>query len=109
MFWRSNPRNDRVNVEDVILLFTDGKPEGTNSEAEIADANKYSKKLKNEKNIKIIGVAAGDVSSYRSNIESWASSPELVFETGLTKLEVTKNVDKLVGQLKDPLCKETGK
>ena len=67
------------------------------------------KKLKNEKNIKIIGVAAGDVSSYRSNIESWASSPELVFETGLTKLEVAKNVDKLVGQLKDPLCKETGK
>ena len=109
MFRRKSPRNDRIDVEDVILLFTDGHPEGTDSQDEIADANKYSKILKNERNIKIIGVAAGDVSKYRHYIESWASSPNLVFETGLTKLEVPKHVDDLVEQLKGPLCKGTGK
>ena len=109
MFSRKSPRNDRENVEDVILLFTDGKPEANDPKAEIAEADKYSKILKNEKNIKIIGVAAGNVSSYRSNIQGWASSPNLVFETGLKKLDVTKNVEKLVEKLKDPLCKEIGK
>ena len=109
MFKEKSPINDRKNVENVILLFTDGKPEANDAEAEIAEADKYSKILKKEKNIKIIGVAAGNVSLYRSNIQGWASSPDLVFETGVEKLNVTKNVEKLVEQLKDPLCKEIGK
>ena len=105
MFWKKSPENARKNVEDVILLFTDGRPEADDPAAERAKADQYSKILKNEKNIKIIGVAAGDVSSYRSNIQSWASSPDLVFEAGKVKeLGIEENVNKLVEQLKNLLC-----
>ena len=107
MFFKKSPENDRKNVDDVILLFTDGKPNAKDISQEIADADYYSKILKNE-NIKIIVVAAGDASSYRSNIQGWASSPSLVFETGLAKLGIEENVNRLVEKLKDPLC-ECGK
>ena len=50
-------------------------------------------------------MAAGDVSSYRSNIQSWTSSPDLVFEAGKVKeLGIEENVNKLVEQLKNLLC-----
>ena len=108
MFLKKSPENDRKNVDDVILLFTDGKPNSQDTSQEFADADYYSKILKNEKNIRIIVVTAGDISSYRSSIQGWASSPHLVFETELDKLGIEKNVYKLVEQLKDPL-RECGK
>lgn len=104
MFQQKSPKNGRKSADDVILLFTDWRPNAVDTAQEIADADYYSKVLKNEKKIKIIGVAAGDVSSYRKNFQDWADSPDLVFETGLAKLGMEKNVNILVEQLKDPLC-----
>ena len=104
MLLKKSPGNDRKYVDDVILLFTDGKPNARKRLQEISDADYYSKVLKSEKNIKIIVVAAGDVYAYRSNIQGWASSPDLVFETELTKLGIEENINNLVEQLKHPLC-----
>ena len=74
MLGKKSPQNGRENADDVILLFTDGKPNAENTTQEIIDADKYSKILKNEKNVKIIGVAAGDISLYRKKIQGWADS-----------------------------------
>lgn len=107
MFSKKSPGNDRKDAEDVILLFTDGEPRTKyrkDLDYEYGNATKFSRILKYEKNINIIGVAAGDVSSYRSNIQGWVSSPDLVFETGLGTLDTEENVNKLVEQLTGPLC-----
>ena len=111
MFWKKSPGNNRDDVEDVILLFTDGRPEvdgpAPKAEAEIQKANYYSDKLK-EKNVKIVGVAAGQpdqIASFIGNIKQWATHPSLVIKTGLKALEIEKNVKTLVESLVIPLCK----
>ena len=46
MFRKKSPENARKNVEDVILLFTDGRPEADDPAEERAKADQYSKILK---------------------------------------------------------------
>ena len=103
MLGKKSPQNGRENADDVILLFTDGKPNAENTTQEIIDADKYSKILKNEKNVKIIGVAAGDISLHRKHIQGWADSLDMVYETRLATLAMEDSVNTLVEQLKHPL------
>ena len=111
MFAKNNPENDRDDVEDVILLFTDGRPEPKTVEEtvnEIKKANKYANILKKQKNIKIVGVAAGkakQIKTFIGNIKEWATHPSLVVETGLQELKIKENVKNLVDNLVNPLCR----
>ncbi len=87
MFIERSPFNHRGNVDDVILLFTDGNPNPEDKQTR--KANKYSKILKN-RNITITGLAAGvpdEVEKFKHNIKKWATSPQLVFEAELSQLD----------------------
>ena len=100
-FSRKSPSNYRKDAADVILLFTDGQPNGRYNEKELAD--KFSKKLKEEKKVKIIGLAVGKKQTrakYFDWIKSWSSKPseEYFFKS---KIE---NVKEMVDTLAGPLC-----
>ncbi len=86
LFSERSPSNHRGDVDDVILLFTDGNPNPTDTQMPLA--NKYAKILKS-RNVTIVGLAAGvpdDVVKFKHNIQRWATSPQLVFEAELNNL-----------------------
>ena len=56
VFSERSPSNHRGDVDDVILLFTDGNPNPTDTQMPLA--NKYAKILKS-RNVTIVGLAAG--------------------------------------------------
>ena len=109
-FGRKNPENYRADVGDVILLFTDGAPNpdytGYTSERlrkldQKRMADEYSEKLKNN-SVLIVGLAAGQperVAKFKPFLKTWATSPNLVFEAQLDKL------DNVLNELVDASCK----
>ena len=105
VFRKQSPLNHRESVADVILLFTDGKP-NPNAPPEFDQrpvALNYSAILKQTKKVKIVGLAVGteqNLLEYSNLIEKWSSNPstENFFESNLNNLESV--VDSIVG----PLC-----
>ena len=93
MFKESSPANYRPNVDDVIVLITDGVPNG------LADAEnrtkKHAQKLK-DRNIVIITVGVGkQAKEHESLLKDLAtSSDHFVYVTGFHMLQ--KLLDKLV-------------
>jgi hypothetical protein len=88
--------NHRPEAEDVILLFTDGAPNARkrktlNEQIELAD--KCSKSLMNDKDIKIVSLAVGNWEKFVPAIEKW-SSEDSVYTAGLDDLD--KVLDKTV-------------
>ena len=110
MFSQTSPLNNRETVEDVILLFTDGEPYAGSTkkdekEKELIVTN--TNKLKKEKNVKIIGVAAGTPAQnnkFKKDIQSWVTKGTKVVETSLNKLTRDEDVDEIVNKLISPLC-----
>ena len=94
VFSKKSPFNYRGDVDDVILLFTDGNPNPEDEQT--SKANKYSKILKT-RNVTIAGLAAGvpdEVEKFKHNIKKWTTSPQLVFEAELGQLDTV--ISKLV-------------
>ena len=93
MFKESSPANYRPNVDDVIVLITDGVPNG------LADAEnrtmKYAQKLK-DRNIVIITVGVGSLAKRYEHvlIDLATSDDRFVYVTGFHMLEDL--LDKLV-------------
>ena len=102
-FAKQGPLNHREDVADVILLFTDGKPNpNSGTEDQTTVALKYSTILK-EKNVKIFGLAAGterNLKQYSPLIEKWSSKPstEYFFKSDIS------NLDRVVDNIVGPLC-----
>jgi hypothetical protein len=105
VFYQRSPLNHRDDVDDVILLFTDGHPstlkchklEEIGPLLRLVDGN--STELK-EKNVTIIGVAAGQKSvrqKFTHFIKNWTT---LVFETDWSN----ENLENLTNTIVDPLC-----
>ena len=100
VFSERSPSNHRGDVDDVILLFTDGNPNPTDTQMPLA--NKYAKILKS-RNVTIVGLAAGvpdDVVKFKHNIQRWATSPQLVFEAELN------NLDNVISKLVKASCSD---
>ena len=104
-----SPRNYRPNADDVVLIFTDGKPirrrgEDTfgdkyksNYDGEIHLANDRARSLR-DKNVTIIGLAAGKKSAlkeFRNLIKAW-STKDKYFETHEDKMQKILNGIKTV-------------
>ena len=93
VFKTTNPYNNRPGVEDVVILFTDGRPnahDGTRKETKRALAELA--KLR-EKKIQIIGIAIGEKAEKGKNLrdaikflEQAVSSPDLLFEADKSKM-----------------------
>ncbi|XP_028404264.1 uncharacterized protein LOC114526919 [Dendronephthya gigantea] len=108
-FSKRNPENYRADVEDVILLFTDGAPnpdytgyrsQRLQKQNQKRIADETAEKLKNN-SVLIVGLAAGQpdkVAKFKPFLENWATSPDLVFEAQLDKL------DKVLNELVDASC-----
>ena len=101
MFSKRSPLNHRDEVEDVILLFTDGHPTSRAKDLEplLRLVSGNSTELKG-KNVTIIGVAAGQQQVRRDFIhfiKNWTSS---VFETEMNELDLKI----LANSIMDPLC-----
>ncbi|XP_028404178.1 uncharacterized protein LOC114526850 [Dendronephthya gigantea] len=110
-FNEKSPKNHRDGIDDIILLFTDGRPNPDFTTEEHKDrknkkadqtkpADKASKTLK-ENNVTIIGLAGGkeeNIRDFRSYIKRW-SSPNQVFESKLDELP------NLIDQLVEDFCK----
>ena len=106
MFFLDSPKNYREDVDDVVLLFTDGHPNGDSEEEETAIANKEVESLKT-KGIRIVCISAGkkeEVYDHTKNLKKWATDPDHVLLTGFDRLKIGKNVRELVTKLKNPLC-----
>ena len=109
-FSSPSPLNHRKDVADVILLFTDGRPnphKNTDEDNQIPVAKDYSKKLK-EKKVQIFGLAAGKKSFLKGAadlIKKMSSQPS-------TKYFIKSNiehvdsllVDNLVDKIVGPSC-----
>ena len=115
-FTQTSPFNYRKGVEDVIFLFTDGEPNAgskTLTKEQKDMAEQYSKTLKEDKKVKIIGLAVGNdekVKKFNQTIIDLSSKPgkkneKYYFQTDLTREDLSNIVDQLVG----PLCTPAGK
>jgi glutaredoxin-related protein len=101
VFSKRSPFNHRDDVDDVVLLFTDGRPKPEDEQT--AMANKFAQILKN-RNVTIIGLAVrvpGKVEEFKPNIERWATSPQLVYEAKID------NLDNVISKLVQASCNET--
>ena len=101
MFYQRSPLNHRDDVDDVILLFTDGQPTARAKDLEslLRLVSGNSTELKG-KNVTIIGVAAGQKSvrqKFTHFIKNWTT---LVFETDWSN----ENLENLTNTIVDPLC-----
>ena len=105
IFKLPSPSNHRPGIDDVIMLFTDGRPNpnGPPEHDQIPVANNFSAKLKN-KNVKIIALAVGDLSTDIENhnlLKNWASLPSKDYFYETNGWDLNNIEDKLV----NPLCK----
>ena len=101
MFSKRSPFNYRDDVDDVVLLFTDGRPKPEDEQTRKANENADILKTRN---ITIIGLAVrvpGKVEEFKPNIERWATSPQLVFEAKID------NLDNVISKLVKASCIET--
>ena len=87
-FSLKSPLNHRPGIADVILLFTDGEPRAR-TRTLIAEqerlAENCSKSLKDDKDVKIIGLAVGSAEKFLHFIEKWSSEGS-VFQAKITEL-----------------------
>jgi hypothetical protein len=110
MFSQRSPLNHRNDVEDVILLFTDGhpttrklfKPKDLGPLLQLVSGNSTELKVKD---VTIIGVVAGQQQVRRNFthfVKNWTTS---VFET-----DWNNTLENLANTIVDPLCgNPTGK
>ena len=97
VFPYDNPRNRRTDAEDVVILITDGHPQGIHNA--VSEAEKEAETLK-DKNVLIIGVAVGDAitrSSYMRVLER-LSSP------GQTLKSAFEDINVIINTLVDKTC-----
>ena len=93
-------------MQDIILLFTDGEPIASNlaeTKNQADMAHDISKALKEERDIRIIGLAAGKketVDKFKGHIIDWSSKPtkDNVFEATL------EDLNNVVEELVDSFC-----
>jgi exopolysaccharide biosynthesis predicted pyruvyltransferase EpsI len=99
VFNLKSPENHRPNVQDVILLFTDGEPirrdweKNQEFKTENLMAEYYSDRLK-EKNVTVIGMAVGSpkqLDNFYEDIVKWSSSPDHVFSAKVKELDTVLN------------------
>ena len=94
MFKESSPANYRPNVDDVIVLITDGIPNGVRDAEDLT--KKHAQELK-DRNIVIFTVGVGSLAKKHEDllIDLATSSEHFVYKTGFHKLEDLL-LDKLV-------------
>ncbi|XP_046855805.1 uncharacterized protein LOC124448899 [Xenia sp. Carnegie-2017] len=109
IFKTSSPENIRPKIDDVVLLLTDGKPNGghavtsdkeKNLNSEMVDARNHSNSLK-EKNVLIVGVAFGQkgiVRNFLPEIERLSTSNKTTFDSDIDSL------DKILDQIVSASC-----
>ena len=118
MFNKPSPKNHRPDVDDVVLLFTDGEPVRRTSQqwkprpedkfgfkSEKAMADFYSTKLKNN-GVTVVGLAAGSQSQldiFYDDIKGWTTSDKLMFRADLS------NLDNVLSKLVKASCVGPGK
>ena len=107
-FYKPSPLNHRPDIADVILLFTDGEPRAKTRKLTAEQtllAQQCSASLKDDKGVKIIGLAVGlpqVVGKFLPLIKEW-SSEDSVFSTKLDEL------DNVLDQLVAKTCENPGK
>ena len=107
-FNKPSPLNHRPSIADVILIFTDGEPRARTrrlmaQQQQLADV--CSASLKNDKDVKIIGLAMGKdrvLAQFLPHIEKWST------EGSLFTAEVS-DLDNVLDQLVADTCKPAGK
>ena len=100
-FHSRSPLNHRRNIDDVILLFTDGEPRAEKKELikeQYEMANKYSAELM-ARNVSIVALAVGREANkpeFQENIASWSN---IMFISAFDKLDevLAKIVDESCG------------
>ena len=103
-----SPFNVRPEIADVILLFTDGEPRARKRkwvEEQKQLADNCSNSLKNEKDVKIIGLAVGTptvVNNFLPYIRRWSSEGS-VFNAKVDEL------DNVISKLVADTCENAGR
>ena len=104
----TSPLNHRRSIADVTLLFTDGEPRArtrklTAEQRDLADV--CSASLKNDKDVKIIGLAMGTdrvLAQFLPHIEKWSTEGSL-FTARMGEL------DNVLDEVVADTCKPAGK
>ena len=103
MFKTNSPRNYRPNVDDVIVLITDGEPRGQPNSRQLT--KQFAQDLK-ERKIVLLTAAVGPQSEnakFRELLQELATSPDYFFKAKFDYMETI--LEKLVWQS----CTKPGK
>ena len=103
MFRRNSPRNNRPNVDDVIVLITDGEPRGKRNTPELT--KQYAQDLK-DREILLVAAAVGPQSErkeFKELLEGLATSPDYFLKAQFDKM------DAILGTLVAKSCIKPGK
>lgn len=100
VFPANNPRNNRPNVDDVIVLITDGAPHGRHNTKD--EAIKYAGMLK-DKSVLVVGAAVGsNRNKFKEILKKLATSDKYVLEADF------KEMDEILAKLVASSCIKPG-
>lgn len=100
VFPQESPLNARPNIADVVLLITDGKPNGRKKCCELEDALRHTSSMKN-RSILIVGIAMGQPKirkQFNDTLLKMVTSSSTLFNSDFIDL------DKILDQLVDASC-----
>ena len=101
IFRNENPSNNRPDVEDVVVIITDGEPRGRRDTLEMT--KKYAKELK-DKGVLVVAAAVGpDRRKFKHILEELATSPEMVLEADF------EHMDGILAKLVASSCMKPGR
>ena len=85
IFPADNPSNHRPNVDDVVIIITDGEPRGKRNTPQ--KTREYANELK-DKGILVVGAAVGpDRKKFVHILEELATSPKHVLEADFEQMD----------------------
>ena len=85
IFSGENPSNNRPDVDDVVVIITDGEPRGRSNTLQLT--KEYANDLK-EKGILIVGAAVGpDRRKFKHILEELATSSKYVLDADFNQMD----------------------
>ena len=100
IFTANSPRNNRPDVDDVVIIITDGEPRGKWNSKEVA--LRYAGLLK-DKGVLIVGAAVGpNRKKFKHILEQLATSKRYTLDADF------QNMDAILGKLVESSCIKPG-
>lgn len=94
VFTQNNPRNNRLGVQDVVVIITDGDPYAGNIDNVLEKTMANASVIK-EKGIQIVGAAVGNEAmraKLRPKLEAMATSAEFVVEADFKDIKTIRSM-----------------